>query len=106
MHPAAEKELAKLLDFIDGGKLPESAIPRLFYCGHTMLRRILAESLYRCVDCGKETREGEVPCACGSRNVYNIARSSQAEWECVECKNQWISDDGTKCPKCGAVKNA
>lgn len=37
MHDAALEEFKQLLDDVSSGKLPESAIPRLFYMGHRMV---------------------------------------------------------------------
>ena len=103
MHSDAEKKLARLVDLVDERKLPKSAIPRLFYQGHTLLHGFSAsERRYKCVNCGKE---GSMPeCSCGSDDIFDISNDREAKWECVECKHQWIAEDGTKCPACGVVR--
>lgn len=104
MHPDAEKKLARLVELVDEGKLPESAIPRLFHQGHTLLFCIAAdERRYKCASCGAEG-SGAVPdrCSCGSDDIFDISHDREAKWECVSCNHQWVAEDGTKCPACGA----
>lgn len=55
MHPDAAKQLARLVDEVDAGRLPESAIPRLFYQGHTLLEVYEGtEAKWECVSCNHQ----------------------------------------------------
>ena len=103
MHSDAEKKFARLIDLVSEGRLPESAIPRLFYQGHTVLYGIsVSERRYKCVNCGKEGSSAS-ECSCESDDIFDITNDRDAKWKCVECQHQWVGEDGTKCPACGAT---
>lgn len=64
-------ELVKTLDEIKAGRLPETAIPRMFYLGHTPLW------------------------------VHDTPGMRIAHWQCITCKHEWDGEDGTVCEACG-----
>lgn len=38
----------------------------------------------------------------GHKLIYGYTYSSWVnKWECLSCANQWVSEDGEVCPKCG-----
>lgn len=104
---------------IKEGKLSHNAIPRLFYCGHKYLgSKYKAIRKYWCVDCQKEW-EGNPKCPFCNKidkyyyidedsenfefpfTIWDITGDSQiGMWQCVKCKFEWESEDGTICPKC------
>lgn len=99
------KELAALSDEIDAGRLPETAMPRLFYCGHDLLYGIQGDPrTFKCLPCQVEWEGVKDACPqCGvSDNVYETTDNRIARWRCKSCKHEWEARDGHNCPACGA----
>lgn len=106
MHPDALQELADLVELVDKGELPESAIPRLFYYGHKLLNTIHADKrTFRCLNCRRDFVYAldSLPKSCTQCNqkVYDISDDNSARWQCNFCEHIWVSEDGYVCPKCG-----
>jgi rRNA maturation endonuclease Nob1 len=109
MNDSFLKELDKLFDLVESGVLPESAIPRMFYFGHTALHSTYKKvRSYKCISCMNvwESETSDVcPTCLTHENVYDITGDSQMSfWECKACKHQFEAKDGTVCPKCGDVR--
>ncbi len=122
MSPEAGEELSRLFDFVEAGKLPKSAIPRLFYCGHELLHGTAPEKHeYMCASCQSkfgpqdliEENEGfekwltnyTCPNCKQKDTIYNITEEAPSKWRCRECKYEFLEHNGTVCPKCKAVSN-
>jgi rubrerythrin len=119
MNDEIFEEFDNVLDLIDCGKLPSTAISRMAYFGHTCIASIhLANRHFCCVKCNhqwnvKEDQEAEVyvyadstcPLCHSKDEVYDITDKSQARWQCVECKHEWRSSNGYVCPSCKAEKD-
>lgn len=117
MHPSAVKEFAKIAKLIDEGKLPGTAAPRLFSVGHRLICGFEGAPLYACSNCQHQWNAVEIDwdnktCPnCGVQEVggrywpehiFYIGYNRKHKWECVECKHQWIAEEGRTCPSCGA----
>jgi len=117
MDAEFEKDLIKMVDLVESGKLPDGAIPRVFYFGHEVVGSIRKElRQFKCVDCDhcwsfKEDHETEViifadhtcPKCKTADNVYDITGDSQiADWKCRACSHRWRGENGHVCPECGA----
>jgi rubrerythrin len=117
--PQAAKEFTKLLDLVEEGELPDTAIPRMFYFGHKLLHGIHEPMRrFKCVECKSEWTlmddlksdppvysDSTCPVCKTKDNVYDITGDDQlGRWQCLECQHEWTGKDGTVCPKCGAVK--
>ena len=119
MHPNALNELIGLIELVEAGELPESAIPRLCYFGHKVIGsyRNSTRNL-KCTSCRdewsvkedhrtEEFKYADLTCSqCQSdKNVYDITGDDQiARWWCEECAYEWQAVMGYKCPECGAER--
>ncbi len=99
LSPKALADLERILELIESGKLPESAIPRMVYSGHKVLGGVRGPRSFKCVSCDKSLYADT--CDCSQGEVFEITDISLAKWECVRCTFQWTSVDGYVCPKCG-----
>jgi hypothetical protein len=120
MHPNAAKELGELCKAMDEGKIPECAIPRLFYFGHEVASEWEEfppdnKPILRCVACFKDWPcEKDTDCRiCPHCNdlrfhwghaVVNSVK--HIRWRCLDCKHEWEAWDGTECPSCGSKKQS
>lgn len=107
MREEVLNELVKLCDLVESGVLPVSAVPRLFYFGHTLIGSTYHKQRnYKCVKCmtvWESESAGICPQCMTSEYTYDITGDSQiAIWECKTCQFRFESKDGTKCPKCGS----
>lgn len=113
MHEEAMKAMEALFtrreQLIAEGKLPDvpGVWERFAYLGHKTLHGFYQpdeKRHYRCVTCMCEwmgRREGCPGCQSDLDTFQlNIDRTNQ--WECLSCKHQWRSDNGTVCPACNA----
>lgn len=115
MHPDAAKELVHIEDLVNAGKLPETAIPRLFYMGHEVLYgHHVDDRKYQCASCGHgfqniEYDDEAKTCnelCCENPEIYDVTEDGLTHWRCVDCKHEWDSTDGTFCSSCGRVKES
>lgn len=122
MHPDTADYISRLMDLVDEGRLPESAIPRLFYSGHEVVCGFVPDARkYKCIECNAEwiiTDEQAkeltiLSCpfchSVGSDTIdnviFDITERPPPRWRCRTCKHEWESDDGHDCPSCGEHRN-
>jgi hypothetical protein len=100
---------------VEDGELPESAIRRIFWFGHTILKEKddeITNPQYWCLNCKLDFHATKGICPqCGAKEygldktyknirVHQIGFSPIATWKCNFCQHIWESEEGESCPKC------
>lgn len=115
MSPEFEKYLARMCDLIENGKLPDTAIHRLFYTGHKYLGNVeVWPQKIKCITCDKEWsfEKGEKQEICHHKSTFDeeneifdiTDRSNSPLWKCVKCDHKWQGKNGNICPSCKTEK--
>jgi len=103
MHPKVIEHLTRVADLIDAGELPEGAITRIAYMGHTLVNsydNFGPQAEFKCVAC-KATGNGEPwECGCSEPEIYKTNHRQDAKWRCKTCSHEWVSEEGRVCPEC------
>lgn len=113
------EEINLLAKRIESGEIPKSAMPKFFFPGHEVLHGYTGNVWFKC-SCGHTWSISESVChlnyqkdkkiqyqcpSCGKTgkdddNFWYVEHNHVCKWQCLECKHQWISEDGTVCPLC------
>lgn len=102
MRPEYAKHLNRIFALVASGRLPEGAVERIAYMGHTVVYshgQLPDAEEWKCVGCGA-TWKGEQRHSCDAPEPYITNHLRTARWRCVSCEHEWEGEDGIRCPVC------
>jgi len=112
-------EVESLAKRVESGEIPETAMPRFFYCGHKHVCSYTGTEWFKC-SCGHTwsvsesqyiddwRKDNKVQYSCPAckkselpQNIHWYHEYNQeSRWECLGCKHQWNAKNGEVCPSC------